>query len=481
MKFTINRNDPLPLYLQIKNEIEMLILSEEYPNGFILLSERKLADILGVNRSTTIKSYDLLKDMGLIESKVGKGTYVIYEKNIANNENIFNEIYWDNYLGNYSFKNSINIMSKIMSEVSKENLISLSGGFPSKEVYPYDKLKQINIEILENNEIFFQTPVRGDRAFVLTLIKYLYSNKHIKLNHKELMVTSGSQQALNLLIQTFVNPGDNIIIENPSFFGAIHLFRKAKANLISTNISGEGIDLNHIEFQLKNNNIKFMYLLPNFQNPTGYNMSIEDRKKILYLSKKYKVPIIEEDPYGELYFDKYTPSIKSLDTENFVVHIGTFSKTLSPGFRIGYIAADKTVIKKLTLLNQFIDIHANTISQNIINKFLSKDFYNEHLEIVRSHYKLKRDAMVNELNKGQLTFQIPKGGYYIWCQLDKRISVDLLLKESLKNGVDFIPGEFFFNNSYEGRNFIRLNFTSSTKKEIIKGVRIINDIIKNMR
>jgi len=478
MILKIDRKSKEPLYLQIKKEIEFKILNEIYPKGFKLLSERKLAELLQVNRSTTIKAYEILKDLNLIESKIGVGTYVIYEKELSIEDNIFNEIYWDTVMGSYSFRDSVNIMSKIMNNTNTDEFISFSGGFPSRDMYPYDEIRNIANSVLKENDIFFQSPVRGTKGFLEVLKNHVYSNKHINCNTSEIIITSGAQQALNLIIQTFVKSGDNILIENPSFFGAIQLFRKINVNFIPIDILSGKYDMNFIEYNLKNKKIKFMYFLPNFQNPTGISMSIEDRKNILYLSKKYRVPIIEEDPYGELYYDKYLPSLKSLDKDNFVIHVGTFSKTLSPGFRIGYIVADKVVIRKLSLLNQFIDIHANTISQKIIMEFIKNGNFNMHLAKMRYFYKGNRDLMISKLKYAKLDYFKPHGGYYIWVKLPKNINVDKLLSKSIKNGIDFIPGEFFFLNPKEGQNYIRLNFTYSSKEKINKGMDIILKLLK---
>ncbi len=481
MKIRIDRNNNLPLYLQIKNQIEEGIIAGKYPYGFILPSERKLAQALEVNRNTTIKAYEKLKDEDLIDSKVGKGTFVIYNQNIKNNQNPFHEMYWDRVVGNFSFENSIDIMAKIMSDVKEKNLISLSGGFPSKKNFPYETFKNLTNDILmSNQDVFFQTPVRGDKNFRKILQNYLYEEKSIRLLNNELMVTSGAQQGLNLVISTFIKPGDLILVENPTFFGAIQLFKKAGAKLINSNLKSNGLDLNHVEYNLKKNDIKFIYLLPNYQNPTGNLMDLQSRKDILYLAKKYRTPIIEEDPYGELYYEKYMPTIKSLDQDNFVIYIGTFSKTISPGFRIGYVAADEDVIKKLVLLKQFVDIHANTLSQHIIGEFINQGYYDDHLEKMRSLYLEKRDVMgmYLEYAKDSINYMKPMGGYYYWCEVLGNVSLKEMLSESMKKGVDFIPGEFFFSEAAEGENHFRLNFTHSSKEEIQKGMEILIDILK---
>ncbi|MBN2259155.1 MAG: PLP-dependent aminotransferase family protein [Clostridiales bacterium] len=481
MKISIDRNKSMPLYLQIKNQIEEGIISGIYPNGFVFPSERKLAENLKVNRNTIIKAYEKLKDDDLVDSKIGMGTYVIYEKIIRDSKDVYKEIYWDQVVGNFSFENSIDIMTKIMSDVKEKKTISLSGGFPSKEFFPDKIFHEITEELFAKKvDVFFQTPVKGDKQFRNVLQSYLYDNKSIIANQRELMVTSGAQQGISLIIQNFISPGDKILVENPSFFGALQLFKKSGAQIVTSNLKRTGLDLDHVEYQLKKNKIKFIYLLPNYQNPTGNLMDLKSRKDILYLAKKYYTPIIEEDPYGELYFDYYMPTLKSLDKDNYVIYVSTFSKTISPGFRIGYIVADDQVIKKLTLLKQFVDIHANTLSQHLIGEFIKKGFYEEHLSNMRKLYKENRDVMTGYLKEISdfSKWSIPNGGYYIWIELYKNMPMKIFLDESIKKGVDFIPGEFFFSNAFEGKNYIRLNYTYSKNKDIKKGMEILIETIK---
>jgi DNA-binding transcriptional MocR family regulator len=485
MRININREKKVPLYLQIQKQIEAAIISGKLPAGFVLPSERRLAEDIGVNRNTTIKAYEKLKDDGLLDSKIGKGTYVIYEKHAVPEIEGAGQLYWDQMGGNYSFRNSAMIMTKIMSAVQTKNSIPLSGGFPSKEHFPQKQFEIIAAEVLsKRNDSLFQTPVQGDQKLLKTLRDYLYRGKSIVSQQDEVIVTSGSQQGLNLIIDTYIRPGDRVIMENPSFFGAIHLFKKAGAQIITTDIRGGKLDLNHIEYNLKRTPVKFIYLVPNFQNPTGYLMDMDTRKQLLYLSKKYGVPIIEEDPYGQLYYESYTPTLKSMDRENYVIYIGTFSKTISPGFRVGYIVADHQVINRLIMLKQFVDIHANSISQLMIESFISKGLYEEHLEKMRQLYKTKRDYMMERLDEmsGMLDYERPKGGYYFWCQLLEGLSVNELHEMGRKEGFDFIPGEFFYSNAIEGTDFMRLNFTYSTIEQIAQGMdRMIHSLNKMMR
>lgn len=482
MKIIIDRGKKHPLYLQIQKQIERAIISGELPKGFVLPSERRLAEELEVNRNTTIRAYERLKDDGLLDSRVGKGTYVIYDKFAVPEIEGSGEIYWDQMGSNYSFRNSAAIMSKIMSASREKGMIALSGGFPSPEVFPQKTLAAIAEDVLSHRmDSFFQTAVEGDCRLKRTLRDYLYRSKSIIGQTDELMVTSGSQQALNLIIDTYVRPGDRVIMENPSFFGAIHLFRKAGAQIITTDIKAGRIDLNHVEYNLKRSQIKFIYLIPNYQNPTGYLMDHGTRQSLLYLSKKYRVPIIEEDPYGELYYQDYMPTLKSMDRENSVIYIGTFSKSLSPGFRVGYVMADHRVIERLVMLKQFVDIHANTLSQHIIERFISEGHYEKHLEQVRGHYRMKRDLMAGILESAGdfLQFDKPEGGYYIWCKAAEDISVNSLHDRGQRVGFDFIPGEFFYPNALEGMEFFRLNFTFSSPDQIVKGLdRMIHSINK---
>lgn len=215
-------------------------------------------------------------------------------------------------------------------------------------------------------------------------------------------------------------------------------------------------------------------LFPNFHNPTGITMSLERRYEIIKISGKYGIPIIEDDPYGELRYEgEELPPLKALDRFNYVLYLSSFSKVISLGLRVGWIVAPERVINKLSMFKQLTDLHVNTLSQSMICEFLREGYYVKHLKKVRKEYCLKRDLMIKELKENFKEIEIykPQGGFYLWCKFTKKININLLLKESIRNGVNFISGNFFSINEKEKTRFIRLNFTYPKNEEIIVGIK----------
>lgn len=483
MDISIDRNSKIALYIQIKNQIRNKIYSKKYIKNYPLLPERKLAKELGVDRSTVVKAYQELKSEGLIDSKIGKGTYVVYsdERAAKNKSDIFTRpLFWDEIYNKGSRKNYDDSISRIMNTDTDKKIISFSGGIPCDNIFPTEEFRNIIYSLLENKvgRMFSHSPVAGDKE-LRKEIKNLMIHRGIKVFANEIMITSGSQQGLDFLVRTFINDNDVILVEEPTFFGAIQLFKSLGATVIGVPVDENGICIDILEYLINKHNPKFIYTIPNFQNPTGIIMSLKRRCELLRISAKYSIPIIEDDPYGEIIYEgDKLPTLKSLDKDNYVIYLSTFSKVISLGLRVGWIIAPQGVINKLSLLKQLTDLHVNTLSQNVILEFLSKGYYEIHIEKVKREYIAKRNLMVYSLNKnfqGDIKFSIPRGGFYIWCETLKNIDSSILLKKSIKNGVDFIPGKLFFYRPDISNRFFRLNFTYPTREEIVKGTKILRD------
>lgn len=487
MKINIERDSKIPLYVQIKNQIRDMIYSKIIPKDYVLPSERELGKSLDVNRSTVVKSYEKLKEEGLISSQVGKGTYVIYSdediSNVKSNE-FPKSLFWDEIYSESSRNNYNTVINEIMNIYDNSKTISFAGGIPSPDLFPKEEFNKIQKDLLKSKveEIFSHSPVTGHKGLKKE-IKKLMLGREVRASIKEIMVTSGSQQGLDVIVRTFVNPNDIILVEEPTFFGAIELFKSLGAKVIGVPMDKCGIRIDILEYLIKKHKPKFIYVIPNFHNPTGITMSLERRYEIIKISGKYGIPIIEDDPYGELIYEgEALPPLKALDRFNYVLYLSSFSKVISLGLRVGWIVAPERVINKLSMFKQLTDLHVNTLSQNMICEFLREGYYEKYLKKIRIEYALKRDLMIKELEKNFKKIEIykPQGGFYLWCRFEKIIDIKVLLKKSITNGVNFVSGNFFTVKDNEETRFIRLNFTYPKKEEIIVGINRLRKSLDEM-
>jgi DNA-binding transcriptional MocR family regulator len=477
MRINIKRNSKVALYIQIKNQIRDMIYSKSLPLDYVLPSERELAKVLDVNRSTVIKAYQELKAEGLIDSHIGIGTYIVFcnEDTLSDKSNSFKKyLFWDEIYSESSKNNYDDVISKIMN-IGTDNTISFAGGIPAPDLFPKDEFQKVQINLLKNEveNMFLHSPVAGNKELKKE-IKKLMLNREVRISNNNIMVTSGSQQGLDLIVRTFVNSNDVILVEEPTFFGAIQLFQALGAKVVGVPIDEFGIRIDVLEYLINKLKPKFIYSIPNFQNPTGITMSLKRRYELMKIVEKYGIPIIEDDPYGEIRYEgEDLPSLKALDKNNYVLYLSTFSKVISLGLRVGWIIAPERVINKLSLFKQLTDLHVNTLSQHMVCEFLRQGYYERHIKKIRKEYLLKRNLMIKELEKNfkRLEFYKPQGGFYLWCKFSDNIDLNLLLKESMKNEVNYIPGNFFYAKNKEKSNFIRLNFTYPTNEEIITGIK----------
>ena len=295
---------------------------------------------------------------------------------------------------------------------------------------------------------------------------------------------SGAQQGIEISCKVLCNKEDIVVCENPSFVGSLNSFKSYGVNLLGITLEHDGICLEELEEALKNNkNIKMIYLIPNFQNPTGFTMSLEKRKAVLELAKKYNVMILEDNPYGDLRFKgNHIPSIKSMDTEGRVIYCGSFSKILSPGLRVGYIVADKDFLQKVVICKQCSDVHTSMLSQLICNEFLQRVDYQKHISKLQQIYKNKSDLMLRELNdklSDKLEYAKPEGGLFIWCTLPDNIPMDDFCKKAVQEKkVAVVPGKAFLPQDNLSTQSFRINYSTPTDEEIIKGVSLLKELLE---
>lgn len=394
---------------------------------------------------------------------------------------------------NYNFSEKVsNLQASAIREILKftsdPEVISFAAGNPAPEAFPVDDIKRISNEILNKNPILAlqysltegYTPLRN------VLKERMLKEGNFNSDKDELIITSGAQQSNELCAKVLCDEGDTIICEAPSFIGSLNAFKSYNVNLVGIELEEDGINLEKLEEAIKTNqNTKLIYLIPNFQNPTGRTMSLEKRKRVYELAEKYDIFILEDNPYGDIRFaGEHTQSIKSMDTDGRVIYSGTFSKVLAPGIRVGYCSAPKEIISKIVVCKQVSDVHTNIWAQVLAERFLSTCDMESHLRQIRKIYKHKCELMLSEIKKNfsdKIKYTVPEGGLFIWCTLPEGYDMMSFCKRAVEEyKVAVVPGTAFTVNETDKTTSFRLNFSTPTDDEIIKGCELIGKLSKEM-
>ena len=394
---------------------------------------------------------------------------------------------------NYNFSEKVsNLQASAIREILKftsdPEVISFAAGNPAPEAFPVEDVKRISKDILEKNPILAlqysvtegYTPLRD------VLKERMTAQGNFNPDSDELIITSGAQQSNELAAKVLCNEGDTIICEAPSFIGSINAFKSYNVNLVGVELDDDGINIEKLEGTIKaNKNTKLIYLIPNFQNPTGLTMSLEKRKKVYELAEKYDVFILEDNPYGDIRFaGEDIQSIKSMDKSGRVIYSGTFSKVLAPGIRVGYCSAPKEIISKIIVCKQVSDVHTNIWAQILAERFLSTCDMEKHLAEIRKIYKHKCELMLGEIKKNfssKVKYTKPEGGLFIWCTLPSDCDMMGFCKRAVSEfKVAVVPGTAFTINETDKTTSFRLNFSTPTDEQIVKGCELIGKLSKEM-
>lgn len=393
----------------------------------------------------------------------------------------------------YKFTESVaelapSAIREILKYSGVPGMISFAAGNPSPEAFPSADIEKITENILKNNSItaLQYSVTEGYEPLRNTMKKYIKAKFSSFKEDDELIITSGAQQVMDLMTKAFVNKGDTVICEAPTFIGSLNTFRSYGANLVGVPVDKDGMNIELLEKALKENkNTKFIYTIPNFQNPTGITMSFEKRKEVYSLAKKYGVLIIEDNPYGEIRFSgENIPNIKSLDTDGLVVYAGSFSKVLSPGLRVGYAIGNKTVVSKLTVCKQTSDVHTNILSQMITNDYITTCDFEKHLSDIRKIYRHKAELMMKLMDENfgnKVKYNKVEGGLFIWCELPKSIDMmDFCTKAIKEKKVALVPGNAFLINEKAECHEFRTNYSTPTDEQLIKGMVLLGELVKEL-
>jgi 2-aminoadipate transaminase len=484
----LERTNSVPLYRQICDGLREAILSGELAEGTRLPTERALAQELGLNRTTVMNAYNELASEGLVERHVGRGTLVRRSYFDLEDEHFDTPIpSW--LIGLSAGEEAMlgpdaHVLSEIASMRERKDIISFAAGSPAPDLLPAELLSSILTENLlaDRQHALGYCPVEGLQSLRRGIAARM-RRRGVAVDFQQTLILSGSTQGLGLLGRFLLSPGDEVVVEVPSYLGAIQTFRALGARVIGVPLDSEGIRVDILESILARRRPRFIYTLPTFQNPTGVVMSAERRRRLLLLARRYQLPILEDDSYGEIYFEGKEPQpLKAMDTHENVLYLSTYSKILAPGLRVAWLAAPAELITRLSLHKQVFDLNTNALGQWTVSEILQRNLLDDHLMLMRQQYRHKRDTMLSAIRThwpANVRVSHPSGGFHLWCRLPGEMRARTLLREAAHERVAFVIGEPFHIDG-GGQHHIRLSFASPETADIEEGIRRIGTAMKRI-
>lgn len=472
-------NKKLPKYRQIVDYMKEKIENGEWPIGSKIPSQRQLAKLFHVNRSTVITALDELMADGLIQGKIGAGTVVTNNtwSLLATNP----PPDWSEYVKAGIHKPSKLMVREINEAEANKTLIHLSKGELAPQLFPLKTMQSIMKNVSDELDYFGYEEQKGFLPLREAISKYVKSFG-IHVSPGSILIISGALQALQLISIGLLHRESTVLLEQPSYLYSLHVFQSANINLSGIAMDHHGILPNELLKRIKYSQKKnILYSIPSFQNPTGILMSQERRKEIIKICEKKQLPIIEDDIYRELWIDEPPPApLKSIDKHGHVLYVGSLSKTLSPGLRIGWIIGPEPVIERLSDIKMQTDYGSSSLSQRVAAEWIKKGFYEEHLANVRIQLKERRQIMIRALNKycaDIATWDIPSGGFFIWLKVVPSIPMKKLFSEALSKGILLNPGRIY---EEESEPYIRLSYGYASPEQMTNGVKLLSELIRKL-
>ena len=373
---------------------------------------------------------------------------------------------------------------ELLKLTQQPQIISFAGGLPAPESFPIEELTKIGRMVLEDTGVqaLQYGSTEGYPPLREAISKRMAKTK-VDVKADDILVTSGSQQGLDFAAKIFINPGDIIVCESPTYLGAINAFKAYEPEFIEIDTDKDGMIMEDLEKALKNNDkVKFIYVIPDFQNPSGKTWSIDRRKKLVELANKYNVVILEDNPYGELRFEgEILPAIKHYYEEGRVIFLGTFSKILCPGLRLGWVAASPEILNKFIMVKQGADLQSSTISQMEVAKFLEEYSIDDHINKIIDLYRERRDLMMKTIEEEfpkEASYTYPEGGLFTWVVLPEYMNARELAVKALEQNVAYVPGGSFYPNG-GNENTFRLNYSNMDNERIVEGIKRLGKVLKD--
>ena len=453
------------LYLQVALAVEDAIRTGRLHVGDRLPAERELALDLSVSRTTVTGAYQELQARGIVRGHVGRGTIVVGTPPDARHA----ALPWAQRVAPVAIQG----MQVAYAAPDGPEVIGFGAGLPDPDLYPVETLDALLDALPRGDGVLYNpAPAWGDPVLRETLAGWLRT-RGITATPEEILVTTGGQQGLNVLARAFLTPGDVVLTESPTYTGAFLTFRWAGADVVGIPVDHDGVRVDALEEGLARYRPKLVYLIPAYQNPTGAVLSAERRRRVLELALQYRVPVVESDLYGDLYFEQEPPpALRAQDASGVVIYQGGGSKLGLPGLRVGWLVAPTPAMSVLTVAKTFDDLHTAALTQRLAAAFIGSPHAERHLARLRLECRVRRDALVGALRQHcpRLRFRVPGGSYYLWAALPAPVTADALVPVALEHGVGVRPGSAFSPNG-GGADHIRLCYAALPPDRIVEGAR----------
>ena len=463
-----------PLYGHLVSLLESAIAKGELPSGARVPPERTLAERLKISRTTVVSAYRELESRGLLRGYVGRGTFVC-----AAPEPEGTPFAWSGKIAAAALRLNDSTLRDIVRHSSDAKLLSLAAGEPAIDLFPSDAFQEAVAHALRANAaaVWRHGPTEGQPA-----LREAIADRY-NVPRESVLILSGAQQGLDLLARCLVDPGDAVIVDRPGYLGAIHSFRAAGAKLIGWDVMRG--DSDELEDLLVRYRPKLIYTNPTFHNPTGITLPIRGRRELISLAQRYRVPIVEDATYRDLYFtEPPPPSLRELDDQKIVIYLNSFSKVMAPGLRLGWISAAPSIVDQMAIIKQRQDPCTPNLVQFGVARLMRQGAFDAHLKTIRAEHARRCMQMVAAIQRhvpsGSMRIGRPGGGLYLWCRLAPGLSTSALYERALAAGVAFVPGAAFYPDP-AGDSELRLCFTSMLPSAIDESIKRLGRCIADLR
>ena len=488
MRIPLDKKSAKPIYKQIIDYFSNAILSGVLVVDTRLPSIRSLANDLGVSKITVENAYAQLEAEGLVGSRVGSGTFVLPVYDHAGSKLDTGSPSWPIWQQGPIARSKKALQDSMFNELDKDigpvDPVYFSGGIGDPDLFPVKEFGRVMQRIIRRDGV--EGLSYGEPNGYLPLrrtISQVMTSMGVKMRPQNILVTTGSQQALSLVVQAVLRSGDTVIVEEPTYNGALGLFEALHIKPIGVPVDEQGMCVDQLESLLQTYHPKLIYTVPNFQNPSGVCMSGHRRRILVELARRYNVPILEDDYVGDLRYEGCAqPALKSLDQGGNVIYVSTFSKMLMPDLRVGFLATAGPIYDRLVNLKCLNDLATSNLTQRALDAYLSVGSYQSHLRRTVRMYKKRRDVMIAAVQKylgTDVNYTIPSGGLFVWLELKRPLLSRELIKRSLEAGVGFAPGNGFYINELEKERYLRLNFAYQTEDSIVRGIGRLAGVISS--
>lgn len=372
---------------------------------------------------------------------------------------------------------------EILKLTQQPDIISFAGGLSAPELFPVEEMEKISVKVLQEmgTQALQYSPTEGYDPLRKKIASRM-AKVGVETNADEILIISGSQQGLDFSGKIFLNPGDVVVCESPSYLGAINAFKAYECQFLEIETDDNGMIMEDLEEKLaQTENVKMIYVIPDFQNPSGRTWTLERRERLLEIAGQYDLPVVEDNPYGELRFEgEIPPSLRSMDKDGRVVFLGSFSKTFCPGLRLGWVNASPELLEKYIFVKQGSDLQTSSMAQRELNMFMDDYDLDKHIEKIKHVYKKRRDLMMetikNEFPK-EAKYTYPEGGLFTWVELPEHINTRDLMVKAVENKVAFVPGGSFFPSG-DKENAMRINYSNMPEDKIVEGITRLGALLR---